>query len=119
MGLEKALWFDGSGNVTKFSDMLNRIASKKLTHEIHIGGDSQPYHSYVVFATTVCLYMPGYGAMYYVTRRKSSNKAYKNLGLRLQFESELAIEAGNLIRERLNLTNTEIAIHCKESCHGL
>ena len=111
MGIDKALWFDGSGNVVKFPDILQSISTKKHTHEIHIGGDSQPYNSYVIFATTICLYLPGYGAVYYVSRKKSKNKAYKNLGLRLQYESELAIEAATYIRDRLSLLDHDITIH--------
>lgn len=105
----KSTWFDGSGNTVEFSEILEYILSKKDTHEIHIGSDSQPYYSYVVFATTICLYLPGRGATYYVSREKSKSKAFKNLGLRLQHESELAIFVANKIRDALSLE--KITIH--------
>lgn len=109
MTLNNTSWFDGSGNTVEFSEILKYITSKKDTHEIHVGSDSQPYHSYVIFAITICLYLPGRGATYYVSRKKSKSKAYKNLGVRLQYESELAIYVANHIRESLALD--DITIH--------
>ena len=108
MTLNNTSWFDGSGNTVEFSEILKYITSKKDTHEIHVGSDSQPYHSYVIFAITVCLYLPGRGATYYVSRKKSKSKAYKNLGVRLQYESELAIYVANHIRESLALDDITI-----------
>jgi len=109
MNLNTASWFDGSGNNIQFSDVLKNVAAQRHTHEVHVGGDSQPYYDYVVFAVTICLYLPGRGAVYYVIRKKSNNKAYKNLGQRLQHESELALLVANHVRESLAIN--DITIH--------
>lgn len=109
MNLNTASWFDGSGNNIQFSGVLENITARRCTHEIHVGGDSQPYHSHVVFAVTVCLYLPGRGAIYYVVRKKTNSKAFKNLGLRLQHESELALIVASQIRESLAID--DIVIH--------
>jgi predicted RNase H-related nuclease YkuK (DUF458 family) len=109
MDINTALWFDGSGNNIQFSDVLENVAMRRHTHEVHVGGDSQPYYDYVVFAVTICLYLPGRGAIYYVIRKKTGNKAYKNLGLRLQHESELSLLVAAQVRESLAITN--ITIH--------
>ena len=102
-------WFDGSGNPCTYDIILSSISENSKNHEIHIGSDSQPLKDSTVFAVVVCLYMPGHGAFYFVTRKKTSAKRFRNLGVRLQYESELAISLADLIRNDLGLNS--ITVH--------
>jgi len=106
-------WFDGSGNPCTYKAILASITKNRKNHEIHVGSDSQPVKDTTVFAVVVCLYSPGNGAFYFVTRKKTSSKRYKHLGVRLQHESELAISLADSIRTHLSLDT--IAVHADVS----
>lgn len=106
-------WFDGSGYPCTFNAILASIKKNKVNHEVHVGADSQPLKESTVFAVVVCLYLPGSGAFYFVTRKKSESKRYKNLGLRLQHESELAISLADVIRQSLGVES--ITVHADVS----
>ncbi len=113
MDWNTAAWFDGSGNCQTFEQVLDSVIKHNKSYEIHIGSDSQPLKDAVVFAVTVCLYRPGGGAFYFVTRKKVSSKRYTNLGVRLQHESELAISLADLIRSETGLDS--ITVHADVS----
>ena len=106
-------WFDGSGLSCTFETVLASIKKSKANHEIHVGADSQPLKDSTVFAVVVCLYMPGSGAFYFVTRKKSDSTRYKNLGVRLQHESELAISLADLVRDLIGIDT--ITVHADVS----
>ena len=106
-------WFDGSGNECTYDQIVSSILTNKKNYEVHIGSDSQPLKDSVVFAVTVCLYRPQYGAFYFFSRNKTSSSRYKNLGVRLQHESELAISLADLIRNDINLDS--ITVHADVS----
>jgi len=105
-------WFDGSGNRLLFSDILEKIRGDTSTHEVHIGTDSQPVKDSYVFAVALCVYMPGHGAYYFVTRHCTKEKKYRNLGVRLNRESELSILLADQIRDILNI---DITVHADVS----
>ncbi len=113
MNWDAVSWFDGSGCTCTFNTVISSIKKNKTNHEIHVGADSQPLKDSTVFAVVVCLYLPGSGAFYFVTRKKSSSKRYKNLGVRLQHESELAISLADLIRNSVNTSS--ITVHADVS----
>ena len=113
MNWDTVSWFDGSGNYCTYNSVLESIRNNRSNHEIHIGSDSQPLKDSVVFAVAVCLYLPGRGAVYFFTRKKTVSKRYKNLGVRLQHESELAISLADLIRSTTGLDS--ITVHADVS----
>ncbi len=113
MNWNAVAWFNGSGERCTYKTVLASIAENRLDHEIHIGSDSQPLKDSVVFAVSVCLYLPGSGAIYFFTRKKSASKQYTNLGVRLQHESELAISLADLIRSSTGLES--ITVHADVS----
>ena len=99
MKWRSANWFDGSGNVVSFEDIVKSVNANSKVYEVHVGSDSQPVKDGVVFAVALCLYTQGRGAFYFVTRKTSSEKQFKNLGIRLQHESELGTSLADKIRE--------------------
>lgn len=94
---ESANWFDGSGNRLDFKKIITKL-SEYQGYEIHVGSDSQPVKDGVVFAVALCLYSPGKGAFYFVTRKSTSEKQFKNLGIRLHHESELGTSLADVVR---------------------
>ena len=105
---ESANWFDGSGKTLEFNNIITKLSEYK-DYEIHVGSDSQPVKGGVVFAVALCLYSPGKGAFYFVTRKSSKEKQFKNLGIRLHHESELGASLADTIR---NITgDQEITVH--------
>jgi len=113
MNWKNISWFDGSGNPCTYEQIVSSILLNKNDHEIHVGSDSQPLKDSTVFAVTVCLYKPSYGAFYFFARNKSMSMRYRNLGLRLQHESELAISLADLIRSDVNVDS--ITVHADVS----
>ena len=105
---ESARWFDGSGNSLNFEEIITKV-SKYKGYEIHVGSDSQPVKEGVVFAVALCLYSPGKGAFYFVTRKSSKEKQFKNLGIRLHHESELGISLADQVRAITG--DQEITVH--------
>lgn len=113
MDFTKAPWFDGGGTSSTFSKILEKLRCDQKTHEIHVGTDSQPIKEGYVFATVICAYLPGGGAYYFVSRHSTKEKKYKNLGVRLNRESELSIILADLVRN--NLSNPGITVHADVS----
>lgn len=108
MNWESAKWFDGSGNSLTFKEIIARVGTYK-GYEIHVGSDSQPVKDGVVFAVALCMYLPGDGAFYFVTRKSSKEKQFKNLGIRLHHESELGTSLADKVRDITG--NQEITVH--------
>jgi predicted RNase H-related nuclease YkuK (DUF458 family) len=109
MNWKNVSWFDGSGNPCSYEHIISSIITNKKDHEIHVGADSQPLKDATSFAVVICLYKPRCGAFYFVTRSKSSSVRFKNLGVRLQYESELAISLADLVRGDVNIDS--ITVH--------
>jgi len=101
-------WFDGSGNIQTYHDIKSYISNN--THlEIHIGTDSQQVKNDYVFATVICLYDPGCGGTYYVTRQKKPIKNFSSLGYRLQTETNDSISVAEELKKILK--TREITVH--------
>ena len=104
-----ANWFDGSGNVISFDDIIKSVNTNSKIYEVHVGSDSQPVKEGVVFAVALCMYTQGRGAFYFVTRKTTNEKQFKNLGIRLQHESELGTSLADEVRQITGVT--DITVH--------
>ena len=113
MDFYKASWFNGSGKSETFPSILKKIRPDQSTHEIHIGADSQPVKDSYTFAVVLCIYRPGAGAYYFVTRYRTKEKKYRNLGVRLTRESEISILLAD--RVRTEFPNNIITVHADVS----
>ena len=109
MDWSSARWFDGSGMPLDFQSILETVSDRSSTYNVHVGSDSQPVKDGVVFAVTLCMYAPGHGAFYFFTRKSSSEKRWKNLGLRLHHESELGISLADHVRSATGIH--DITVH--------
>lgn len=106
--LETQVWFDGSGNIITYENIKENILKNKK-FEIHVGTDSQQVKDDYVFATVICLYNPGNGGVYYVTRYREPLKKFKSLGFRLQRETNDSIIVAEALRKIL--VSREITVH--------
>lgn len=98
--LQQLTWFDGSGNQVNYHDIENNIINNKQL-EIHVGTDSQQVKDGYVFATVICLYNPGNGGVYYVTRHTEPLEKFQALGFRLQKETNDSILVAESLKEIL------------------
>lgn len=106
---ESANWFDGTGLPLHYDNVIDSVKKHAGTCDIHVGADSQPVKGGVLFAVTICIHIVGRGAFYFFTKEFSSDKQYKNLGIRLHHESELGISIATVIRSITG--NQDITIH--------
>ncbi len=105
---QKNIWINGSGINVEYKEIVKHILGN-LDFEIHVGTDSQQVKDVYVFATVICLYVPGNGGTYYVSRHKESLKKYNALGYRLQRETDLSISIAEMLKA--NLISRDITVH--------
>lgn len=108
-------WFDGDSEPITFKNIIEDIEKSK-DFGVFVGCDSHLVGGKYVFAIVIALYKPGWGGRFFFFKRKTDNKRFMNIKLRLLEETELAIISARKIRNVLPLRDIVIHLDINPDC---
>lgn len=100
------MWIDSKGNHKKFDEIIDQI---DLECEVFVGSDSQLNSDSWICASIICLYWPGRGGKFFVSRDRKSRGTYSCLEDRLLSEVHSSIDVAEQIRK--TRPNLKIHVH--------
>lgn len=106
-------WLNSKGKPVSFEEIMKDV--EKENAQIHVGSDSHLIGGKWLFATALCVYVPGNGGTFYYKREKFLRDEFKTLYDRIMKETTLSILAAEEVKEiaftDYENDNVEIVIH--------